>query len=82
MTRQATRPEKAIIASNIDAAIIAVGKTNREIGESIGATEHQVWRWRRGVVKPSTKYLAALVHLLFADDFAAIYTDHQPKAAA
>lgn len=76
MTRQGARPEKAIIAANLDKAITAAGQTNRQIGEAIGATEHQVWRWRRGVVKPSAKYLAALVHLLFADNLAAIYVDH------
>ena len=71
---------KATIGANIDLKITQLGKTNREIGEAMGATEHQVWRWRRGKVKPSDRYMAALAEILFDGDIAAMYVDHGADA--
>lgn len=76
MTRQATRPVKDTIARNLDAAIVASGRTNRDVGESVGVTEHAVWRWRRGKVVPSTPYLKALARELFGGDLSALYAEH------
>lgn len=67
MTSQTTGLRE-VIAANIDAAITAKEMTNREVGDAIGATEHQVWRWRRGKVKPSTRYMAALADTLVDGD--------------
>jgi transcriptional regulator with XRE-family HTH domain len=54
--------------------------TNRAVGEAIGSTEHQVWRWRAGRVTPSTDNLAALANVLFDGDITELYAD-QPAAA-
>lgn len=53
-----------MVAANLDVAIHASGRTNRNVGEAIGSTEHQVWRWRKGKVSPSTENLIALAETL------------------
>lgn len=66
---------------NMDRAIKAQGKTNRQVGDAIGATEHQVWRWRMGLHEPSVAYRVGLAAELFDGDIAALYAD-EPKQAA
>lgn len=48
MPSQATEQLRATIAANIDAAVRDSGETNRAIGEAMGASETQVWKWRKG----------------------------------
>lgn len=62
----------ATIAINLDSLIRASGMTNREVGERIGTTEHQVWRWRKGKVRPNDENLAALASVLTDGDLAAL----------
>lgn len=81
MPSPTTSPTAALIAANLDRAIKAAGRTNRDIGESIGATEHQVWRWRKGRNVPSDEYAVALAVLLFDGDLSALYA-RNAKAAA
>lgn len=57
-----------VIARNLDALIASSGMTNREVGERIGSTEHQVWRWRKGRVRPNDDNLAALAAVLADGD--------------
>jgi transcriptional regulator with XRE-family HTH domain len=68
MPSPATSPEgrstRDIVASNLDRAIIRSGRTNRSVADEIGATEHQVWRWRRGKVSPLSHNLIALASAL------------------
>lgn len=52
------------MAANLDRAITRSGRTNRSVAEEIGATEHQVWRWRRGKVSPLAHNLIALAAAL------------------
>lgn len=66
------QPLGVTIASNIDKLIVASGKTNRQVAELIGSTEHQVWRWRRGKVKPNEDNLAALAGVLADGDLTAL----------
>ena len=61
-----------VIAHNLDALIAASGMTNRQVGERIGTTEHQVWRWRRGRVRPNDDNLAALAAVLADGDITAL----------
>ena len=68
------------MAANIDRGIRLRQMTNRAVGEAIGSTEHQVWRWRAGRVTPSTDNLAALANILFDGDMAELYAD-EPAAA-
>lgn len=63
---------RSVIASNVDRAISEKGMTNRSVGEAIGTTEHQVWRWRRGRVQPSNENLAALAAVLADGDIYAL----------
>lgn len=67
MPSQPTSQLRATIAANLDAAIAAKGLTNREVGDAVGTTEHQVWRWRRGRVRPADTTLAALASALDRD---------------
>lgn len=76
MPSQETSHVKALIAANLDAAIAArPGLTNRALGESIGKTEHQVWRWRNGRNTPETPTLIALADVLGVE-LAWFYTEH------
>jgi transcriptional regulator with XRE-family HTH domain len=56
------------IARNLDALIRESGMTNREVARRIDSTEHQVWRWRKGKVRPSDDNLAALASVLTDGD--------------
>jgi transcriptional regulator with XRE-family HTH domain len=81
MTSQAAEHVKATIARNIDLAITSKpGLTNRAVGAAIGATEHMVWRWRRGRVEPTTHYLVALAAVL-DKEVAWFYSDHEEVEA-
>lgn len=85
MPSPASSPTRDLIAANVDRAIRAAGKTNREVGELIGVTEHQIWRWRKGKAEPSGRYVAALASILFDDDISALYAapaDDSKAAAA
>jgi hypothetical protein len=73
MPSPADSPTAALVASNLDRAIKVAGRTNRDVGEAIGATEHQVWRWRNGRNVPSDDYAVALASELFAGDLSALY---------
>lgn len=79
---QAPSPIKALIAANLDRAITARGMTNRQVGEAIGKTEHQVWRWRRGKFMPEERTLMALAELLADGRVAAFYEDDFDPVAA
>jgi transcriptional regulator with XRE-family HTH domain len=80
MPRPASSPVKLLIAANLDRAIKEADKTNREIGESVGVTEHAVWRWRNGRTEPSSRYIAALADVLFEGDIAALYAPTEAAA--
>lgn len=71
----------AIIARNIDSLIRAGEMTNREVGDRIGTTEHQVWRWRKGRVRPNDENLAALAGVLADGDLTALLIDNAKEAA-
>lgn len=79
MPSQAPSQERARIAANLDRLIALSGQSNRQIADRIGATEHQVWRWRRGKFKPSQKYMVAIAEEFFGGDIFALYSD--PSAA-
>ena len=73
---------RTVVAGNIDRAIRAKGLTNRQVGEAIGTTEHQVWRWRRARIKPSDQSLVALAGVLTDGDVFQFYIEHDAEAAA
>lgn len=77
---QATSQLRATVAANLDFAITSKGMTNRAVAEAIGSTEHQVWRWRRGRVKPSDITLAGLADALDRD-LAWFYIEREDVAA-
>lgn len=77
MPSPASSPLKPVIAANIDRAIKEAGRTNREVGDAIGATEHQVWRWRQGINEPTGTYKVALAAELFGGDIAALYAEKE-----
>lgn len=81
MPSQATSQVKATIASNLDRAISEKDLTNRAVGEAIGATEHQVWRWRRGIHTPSLDSLTALARELFEGDITRFYDEPERIAS-
>jgi transcriptional regulator with XRE-family HTH domain len=54
--------------------------SNRALGEKIGVTEHQVWRWRKGRTQPSDRYLMALAEALDVS-VASFYEEPTEKAA-
>jgi len=68
------------IAVNLDRGIAARGMTNRAVGDAIGATEHQVWRWRRGKHLPSTITLQRLADVLFDGNAREFYADDERAA--
>lgn len=74
MPSPATSPTAALTAANLDRAIRDAGLTNRQVAERIGATEHQVWRWRRGRTVPSQTRALALANELFDGDLSALYS--------
>lgn len=82
MTSQGDRQIKALVAANIDRGIVAKGLTNRAVGDKIGKTEHQVWRWRKGHHSPSLEALASLADVLFAGDLTEFYVNHKDGVAA
>lgn len=67
MASQAAEHLRATIAANIDAAVVESGKTNRAIGEAMGASETQVWKWRKGKHGISQDNLVRLAHVLGRD---------------
>lgn len=71
---------RATIAANINRGIEQKGCSNREVGDLIGKTEHQVWRWRRGKNMPSLEVQVELARVLFDGDMGELYAD--VKAAA
>jgi transcriptional regulator with XRE-family HTH domain len=73
---------RATVAVNLDAAIDTKGLTNRALGEKIGSTEHQVWRWRHGKHMPSIETLAALADELFDGDVSRFYVAPDPTEQA
>lgn len=75
MPSPTSSPTKQKIARNIDLAISRAGRTNREVGDAIGATEHQVWRWRTGVNEPTGDYKVALAGELFGGDIGLLYAE-------
>lgn len=64
----------------MDRAIRVSGRTNRDVGDAIGATEHQVWRWRHGRSVPRDDYALALAAELFDGDLSALYARHEDAA--
>lgn len=80
MTSQGGSHLKRTVAANIDRGIRRHKLTNRALGEMIGKTEHQVWRWRTGRHMPEPDSLAALANALFDGRIGELYVDE--KAAA
>jgi transcriptional regulator with XRE-family HTH domain len=72
---QTASQARATIAANIDRGITARGWTNRATGEKIGATEHDVWRWRSGRHTPALSTQAALADVLFDGDLSQLYVE-------
>lgn len=72
---------RALVAANLDRAIRERGWTNRQLGERIGSTEHQVWRWRHAKHMPSIESLVALAEVLFEGDLSALFVDAERDAA-
>lgn len=79
---QATSHLRALIAQTIDREMVERDLTNRALADQIGSTEHQVWRWRRGRIRPSDENLAALASVLTDGDIAAFFTGPDPDRAA
>ena len=71
---------KHTVAANIDRGIRERGITNRAVGEAMGSTEHQVWRWRTGRHMPDLDNLAALANVLFGGDITELYADDEAAA--
>jgi len=69
------------IAINLDRGIREKGWTNRQVGDAIGKTEHQVWRWRHAKNTPSLETLMALAELLFDGNVAEFHADGSEAAA-
>lgn len=65
------------MARNLDDEIARRKLTNRVVAERIGATEHQVWRWRKGRHMPNLEALSALASLLFEGDISRLYVDRE-----
>ena len=82
MTSQGGSHLRAIVAANLDRAIAERGMTNRALGEKIGKTEHQVWRWRDGRHMPSLGTLTALADELFDGDVSRFYIEPEPDGVA
>lgn len=80
MPSQATSHLKPIIAANLDRGIASKQMTNRAVGDAVGATEHQVWRWRKGRHTPSLETLVSLANLLFDGDLNEFYADAEQAA--
>lgn len=80
MASQATEQLTATIAANIDAAVKASGKTNRQVGEAMGASETQVWKWRKGKHGISQDNLVRLAHVL-GRDWSWFYVERHEAAA-
>jgi transcriptional regulator with XRE-family HTH domain len=81
VTSQATTQVRSLIAYNIDRGIRAKGLTNRGVGDAIGRTEHQVWRWRHGKHMPSVAVRTDLAAVLFEGDMTELYADNEERAA-
>lgn len=81
MPSQATSHLKATIGANIDRGIASRKMTNRAVGEAVGATEHQVWRWRKGRHTPTLDTLVSLADLLFEGDVNELYAEPEEEAA-
>lgn len=75
MPSQEASQAQATVAANIDRGITAKGWTNRKVGDAIGRTEHQVWRWRRGRNYPSLDVLVALAGVLFDGDMSEFHAE-------
>ena len=78
---QAASQLKLTVAANLDRAMIEKRLTNRAVAESIGATEHQVWRWRKAKHMPELARLVALARELFDGDIARFYDESEQNAA-
>lgn len=65
-------------AQNIRRERLARGLTQRKLAELLDTDPMSVSRWERGL-RPSAKYEAALVDLLFGGDLGALY--QEPRVA-
>ena len=79
VTSQGGSHLRTIVAANLDRARAERDMTNRALGEKIGKTEHQVWRWRDGRHMPSLETLTALADVLFDGDVSRFYIDPEPE---
>ena len=75
MPSQGPSQIKTTIAGNLARGIEAKGYTNREVGDLIGKTDVQVWKWRAGKHTPELETLVALADVLFGGDITQFYVD-------
>jgi transcriptional regulator with XRE-family HTH domain len=78
---QARAIATSTVAANVDRGMVRMDLNNRQLADRIGATEHQVWRWRRGKHLPSVETLVHLADVLFDGDMAELYASPKRSAA-
>ena len=81
MTQHALQHTKQIVGSNLKAARIALGMTQRQVGEAVGAAGPDVSRWETGRVEPGPFYRQRLADLLFDGSLARMYAQPEEVAA-
>lgn len=81
MQRQAPRHIKQILGENIKAARTAAGLTQLDLGRAVADSDGTlVWRWEKGIVRPSDANMQALADIL-GKPVGWFYTDHIEAAA-
>ena len=80
MAMQATRHLTQVIGANIASVRAEKKLSRRAFGDEIGVDQMLVYKWERGLHRPSDVNLAALVSVT-GKDAAWFYTDHREVAA-
>lgn len=80
MEMQGTLQLKQIIGQNIRALRDEEGLTRKAFGARAGLDQMLVYKWERGLHRPSDTHLAAL-SLAFGVEPVWFYTDHERAAA-
>lgn len=78
---QAQRQIKQIVGENIRALRAEKRLTRRAFGDVAGIDAMSIYKWERGLHRPSDKSLAVLA-ASFDREMAWFYTDHDSEAAA
>jgi transcriptional regulator with XRE-family HTH domain len=78
---QAPRHIKEIVASNIASERERLGLSRRAFGQLIDADQMLVYKWERGLHRPSDENMAALAEKT-GRDLSWFYTDHEKEQAA